>query len=238
MKVHFICGYYSDLAHRQIAKRPEDYWNANFYVWAVKMGSFKRRFYVITHDGSKRYIGKDNFAQARDGFGKFIEKRIKEEGWGDGVILVPIPSKDATLNAKSSRSLEMVTEATRATEYKNSVRDVLRWRRQLTKASEGGERRKAALKPEIELIEDVAGKNVVLIDDLLTRGGNMLAVKEVLEEAGANVLGAVVCGKTIYDFETKPFGRQVCELTEEAGDFSKAMSRVTAQIIEELAGEQ
>jgi len=59
------------------------------------------------------------------------------------------------------------------------------------------------------------GKDVVLIDDVLSTGGTLLATMEVLEEAGANVLFAVVCGKTVYDCQLKPYGRQEIELLNE-----------------------
>jgi hypothetical protein len=35
MKVHFICGYYSDLAHKNKQRRPEDYWDALNFCWAA-----------------------------------------------------------------------------------------------------------------------------------------------------------------------------------------------------------
>jgi hypothetical protein len=33
----------------------------------------------------------------------------------------------------------------------------------------------------------------------------------------------VTCGRTIYDFDTKPFGRQEFILTEELADFGKSL---------------
>lgn len=224
MKVCFVSGYYSDLAARQ-KKRPEDYWNALFYVWAVKVGSHKKDFYIINRDGKRIQVTKKNFEIARTSFGKFVEARVQDQGWNQAPLLVPVPSKDALPGVATSRSLQMVTEAMASTPLSGAICDALRWTKQLPKAHEGGERRRDLLKPLMTVVEPVANRNVVLIDDLLSRGGTMLASKEKLEEAGATILGAVAAGRTIYDFETKPFGRQEFVLTEEADDFSKLTSR-------------
>lgn len=225
MKVCFVCGYYSDLAHKHIARRREDWWNAHFFVWGVKVGSFKRNFYVIVRSGKRVRIRKDNFSEARQMFGRFVANRIVENKWDDNPVLVPVPSKDATLDAVQSRNMNMVIEAMHSTAYAASVVDALRWTERLGKAHEGGERRREHIKPYLEVIEDLQGRNIVLIDDLLTRGGTMLASRDKLIEAGANVLGAITCGRTIYDFETKAFGRQEIELQEELADFDHAVIR-------------
>jgi len=69
---------------------------------------------------------------------------------------------------------------------------------------------------------NVAGRQVILIDDVLSTGSTLLAAKEVLEEAGATALLAITCGKTVYDFQTKPFKRQVVELDDELREYEPA----------------
>jgi hypothetical protein len=49
--------------------------------------------------------------------------------------------------------------------------------------------------------------------------GSLLAAADVLKAAGVTVLGAIVCGKTIYDLNTKHFGEQELDLTEELADW-------------------
>jgi hypothetical protein len=51
-------------------------------------------------------------------------------------------------------------------------------------------------------------------------GSSLLAAGDVLEQAGATVLGAVVCGKTIHDLNTKHFGEQEFDLTAELADWN------------------
>jgi hypothetical protein len=62
------------------------------------------------------------------------------------------------------------------------------------------------------------GKNVILIDDLLTTGGSALACYDKLTAEGANVLGVITCGKTVYDKTDPPFGAKQFDLTEELSD--------------------
>ncbi len=80
MRFTLFAGYYSDLAHR-LKRRPEDYWDAYFYVWGVKVGSFKRKFFVHTSAGKKVEINEANFSIARQMFGRFVVDRVQED-WG------------------------------------------------------------------------------------------------------------------------------------------------------------
>jgi hypothetical protein len=219
MKVHFVCGYYSDLAHRS-HKRPEDYWDAYFYVWAVKVGSFKRKFFIHASTGKKIEVDKSNFPLVRQMFGRFISDRVNQD-WGIKIDLVPIPSKDGVVGAADFRTAVMLRECLVGTPFEGKSFDALRWSEQLPKAHQGGSRRRDFLKEHLTTDVKLNGKKIVLVDDLLSTGGSLLASKDYLEEAGAEVLGAVTCGRTIYDFNTKPFGRQTLDLTEELADFGK-----------------
>ncbi|CAO4195126.1 hypothetical protein LFADAHJC_LOCUS3492 [Methylorubrum extorquens] len=221
MRVRYVCPYYPNLAHERISPRTEPFWDAYFYVWAVKVGSFKRSFRILRQDDRHVQITPANFSIVRESFGRFVVARIEEEGWIDNPLLVPVPSKDTLPDALESRSSKMVREALAPTGHLDAVFDGLRWKQKLPKASERGERRKDAIKPFLQASNHVRGRNVVLIDDLLTKGGTMLASKERLEEAGATVLGAVACGQTVYEQTMRCFGRYSIELTSELDDISK-----------------
>lgn len=218
MKVHFISGYYSDLASRKI-RRPEDYWDAYFYVWAVKMGQFKRKFYIHSKK-EKIEVQKSNFSVAREMFGRFTTKRV-EADWGKDVQLVPVPSKDAVGDSSDFRTSRMLCESLSKTGFSDQQIDALSWSEELQQAHQGGSRRRDFLKQHLELRGEVKGCKLILVDDLLSTGASLLASKEFLEENGATVLGAVTCGRTIYDFKTPPFGRQTMDLVEELADFGK-----------------
>ncbi len=64
------------------------------------------------------------------------------------------------------------------------------------------------------------GKNIVLIDEIVTTGGNLLACQNELVAAGATVVGAVTCGLSVYDVkEAAPFSPRSFDLTEQLQDY-------------------
>jgi phosphoribosylpyrophosphate synthetase len=219
MKVRFICGYYSKLAHENKQRRPEDYWDAYNFCWAVKYGTFKPVFNIHDTAGNKTQVTKKNFNIVRPTFGKWIDKSATTFS-GRNVALVPVPSKDGIAGAKSFRSLDMTNEALKGSTLAKQVSSGLRWKKKLTEAHLGGTRSRALLAPMLDADTSLKGKDIILIDDLVTTGSSMLASADVLAKAGANVLGAVVCGKTIYDLKTPHFGEQEFDLTDELADWT------------------
>jgi phosphoribosylpyrophosphate synthetase len=219
MKVHFISGYYSDLAHKNKKKRPEEYWQAYFFCWAVKTGLFKRPFNIIKAKSTIRVANQNDAKVPREVFGKWAEKRVADMT-SDDVLLVPIPSKDGISAATNYRTLTMAKESFSDTRYKSATSDGLRWSERLSPAHEGGPRGKDQLAPYLTVDEKLRGKDVILVDDLFSTGGTLLAAEEVLKAKGASVVGAITCGRTIYDLNnTKAFGSQTFELTEELADW-------------------
>jgi adenine/guanine phosphoribosyltransferase-like PRPP-binding protein len=63
------------------------------------------------------------------------------------------------------------------------------------------------------------GKNIVLIDDIVTTGGNLLACQDRLISAGAKVVGAVTCGRSVYDLNDPPFGARSFDLIDQLQDY-------------------
>jgi predicted amidophosphoribosyltransferase len=216
MKIIFYCGYYSDRAHAK-KRRTEDYWNAYFYVWGLKVGTHRKDFYILKPE--RLNIVKANFDQVRKTFGEWGTLQLPKFSTQD-LALVPVPSKDGMVGKATYRSLQMVTEAFSSTPYAASVIDGLRWKIELQKAHEGGPRNRDALAKLLEPSGDVTGKKIVLVDELFSTGGSLLACSDALTGAGAEVLGAVTCGKTIYDFGTPPFATQEFDLTKELADWN------------------
>lgn len=217
MKVHFVCGYYSDLAHAA-KKRTEDYWDAYFYVWAVKVGKFRRSFLAHKPSGKTR-ITRENFSLVREWFGDFIVHTLKSETASEDVILVPLPSKDGLVGAENYRTLDMLREALVGKKFEDCILDAIRWKDKLQPAHEGGGRSREFWRDHMKVSALVNEKSVFLIDDVISTGSTLLAAKEAIEAAGGNVLGAIVCGRTIYDFDTRPFGLQFVEFEQEMKDY-------------------
>lgn len=217
MKIHFVCGYYTDLAH-ELKKRPEPYWDAYFYVWAVKVGKFRKKFFAHKPNGKVK-ITEENFELVRKWFGDFIGHTIRTEKLPPDVLLVPIPSKDGIVGENEYRALNMLKEALHGKDFEENIADIVRWREKIQPAHAGGDRSRQFLLDRFVLADDLKGKNVILIDDILSTGSSMLAARDACEANGATVICGIVCGKTIYDFETKPFGLQSIELDKELNDY-------------------
>ncbi len=224
MDFHFISAYYSDKAHKETAKRKPDYWDSYLFVWAVKTGYFKTGFSILFRNGNRVKINASNIKRARKAFGQFIATTLDKEGAPVDALLIPVPSKDGQRSAKGGyRSLWMLAEALKDQQYPGSVYDGLRWTKALPRAHEGGvHRNRAYWKQYLDVLGNVTGRKVILIDDVLSTGGTMLAAKEALEDAGAKVLFAITCGKTVYDFNSKPFKRQVIDLQNELREYQPA----------------
>ncbi|MEJ0076479.1 MAG: phosphoribosyltransferase [Alphaproteobacteria bacterium] len=219
MKVGFICGYYSDTAEKVTGvKRPRNppFYEAWMFCLAVKSGEYHRTFY-IEREAGRLNIDDKNFNLVRPTFGEWAAKWAAQLS-SDPLVIVPVPSKDGVTGADSYRSLKMAQDALAGTAYADSVFDGLRWNKQLLAAHEGGLRSRAEFVKVLEVQPGLDGKNVVLIDDLFTTGASLLACEDKLTAAGAKVLGAVTCGKAVYDAKEPPFKGRTFDLTEELAD--------------------
>jgi hypothetical protein len=220
MKVYSFCGYYSDYAAKvSRVARPHDppFWESYMFCWAVKVGKFKSGFYVI-NDGERTTISKSNFHLVRPTFGGWAVPAIAEFEQKD-VYLVPAPDTEALSSAQTYRTLTMTEEAFKGTEYEGRILDGLRWAKRRQRGHEGGSRKRKELLPLLEAKPGVKGKNVVLVDDIVTTGGNLLACQDRLIAAGANVVGAVTCGLSVYDVNKPPYGERSFDLTEQLQDY-------------------
>ena len=53
------------------------------------------------------------------------------------------------------------------------------------------------------------GKNIILFDDIITKGNSINNITETLEDLGANVIGAITLGKTVHHHHgTDPYDNQ------------------------------
>lgn len=219
MKVGFICGYWSETATKRTGKaRPHNppFGEAWMFCLAVKSGEYHRTFF-IEREAGRLDINDKNFHLVRPTFGEWAAKRIAQL-YSDPLVIVPVPSKDGVTGADSYRSLKMAQEALAGTAYADKVFDGLRWNKELLAAHQGGLRSRAEFVKLLEVRPGVDGKNVVLIDDLLVTGASLLACEDKLTAAGATVLGAVTCGKAVYDDSEPPFKGRTYDLTEELAD--------------------
>ena len=206
MKILFMCGYYPNAA--DATRASEDYLDAYRFCRAVRSGEFDEAFYIHTESDKVR-INPGNIGLARRAFGRFIAKRVAEEGSWANPLLVPVPSEDALIDAKSFRSWVLFNEALESTELKWSLVDALLWTEPPPPlVQDAGYIQRESIAALMTCDFPVRGQAVVLVDDLVSTGTTLLAARDRLRAEGAVVLGAVACGRVVRDFNAKPFGRQ------------------------------
>jgi predicted amidophosphoribosyltransferase len=220
MKVAYICGYYSDTAEKTTGvKRPRNppFYEAYMFCWAVKSGLYKHDFYIEREAAGRLNITNDNFHLVRPTFGEWAARRLPTFST-EPLLIIPVPSKGATPGQATYRSLEMAQQAFKDTPFAGSVFHGLRWNKKLPAAHEGGPRKRADILPLLDAMPGAEGKNVVLVDDLVVTGSSLLACEDKLTAAGAKVLGAITCGKSVYDAKEPPFKARTFEFVEEMAD--------------------
>ncbi len=189
--VHSMCTYYPDWA-RKIEERSQELWATFKFCRAVKSAQINMYLYLpATMGGGK--IDQNNVGRARTIFGRYVRSVVHAHG-EQSALLVPVPSKDS-FGEQNFRSLNMIRQAMGMGEARQIV-PALRYNTQLGHAAQGGPRFVDELRPYMDCTENVAGRTVILVDDIKTSGSSILLAKEKIEAAGGFVQRAIVCGRT------------------------------------------
>jgi hypothetical protein len=203
MKICFLCTYYSQWAHENLAPRSQAQWHAYKFCRAVKYKTINGTLEFPWKAGPET-INTETVGRARYIFGFFIKRALKTLVLA-APVLVPIPSKDALPDATTFRSLDMVREAI-ASHGNWTIAPVLRFTKAIPPASEGGPRGREVLRPHLTVIARPPAGSIVLVDDIITTGGSLLASFDVLEAYGRPPVAAIVCGQTVADSLLTAFG--------------------------------
>src|SRR5260370_728512 len=137
MIVYFMCSYYSQWAHLNIAPRSQGQWDAFKFCRAVKNRRINGTLTVPWRAGAET-INAQNVGRARWAFGLFIEHVLGKLSL-QSPIIVPVPSKDGLIGVPTFRSLEMIEEAI-AGHGNWTIAPVLRFSQPLQPANAGGPR--------------------------------------------------------------------------------------------------
>ena len=204
-----MCAYYSQWAHDNLAPRSQEQWYSFKFCRAVKSRRINGTTTVPLKSGPET-IGPDNVHRAREIFGRFITQSIDRIG-SKNPMLVPIPSKDGLIGAASFRSLDMVKDAM-ANQPSVPIVPALRFTTALQPANAGGPRGRHALAPYMRVVGTIPHGDIILVDDIITTGGSLLAACDKLEAVGREPIGAIVCGHTVSDSLTSAFGPHRMEI--------------------------
>jgi hypothetical protein len=205
MIVHYMATYYSQWAHDNLAPRSQDQWYSFKFCRAVKNRRINGSLVFPWQNGPET-INEQSVGRARAIFGLFIEHAIRHCGLANPV-LVPVPSKDGLIGAAQFRSLAMAQEAVAAVPNQHlPIASSLRFNQVLQPAHAGGPRGREALRPYLNLTTAIPAGPVILIDDIVTTGGSLLASHDVLSAAGHPPVAAIVCGHTVSDSLLSAFG--------------------------------
>jgi hypothetical protein len=203
MIVHYMATYYSQWAHENLAPRSQDQWYSFKFCRAVKNGRINGSL-VFPWQDKPEVINEQSVVRARFIFGYFIKHVIEECGFKNP-ILVPVPSKDGLVGAADFRSFIMLREAISA--HGNwPIVPVLRFTEVLQPAHAGGPRGREAIKPYLTVTGTLPSGEIILVDDIVTTGGSLLASHDVLAAVGHAPTAAIVCGHTVSDSLLSAFG--------------------------------
>jgi len=153
---------------------------------------------------------------------EMVAKQLSEAVSGE-FDLVPIPNSSSTSNDNSEfRTLTHARAVAAFIGQRVSAVPALRWKAAKVPAHEGGIRDPQALFENLSVAK-VPTKRVVLFDDVLTTGGQMIACYRRLAKSGRPPMLGMVIGRTTHTQKDNPIDwhAEDIETEERSFDLSK-----------------
>lgn len=123
----------------------------------------------------------------------------------DTFAIVPVPNREGVIGAdekyQTLRLAELIAKRAKA-----EAADSVRWREVRPKRHVAGGWRDPQVEYENLAVVELPRKPIVLFDDFLTSGSQLLATKRRLDEAGADVLFAITVGRAIAEHRDPMMG--------------------------------
>jgi Phosphoribosyl transferase domain len=181
---------------------PGHVYQANKYVNALK-GRDVNGYADIPVRTKTQRLNQATRHKAVGWFGLHAADLLEAAGVKPPFQLVPIPNSGAGVGTDVvSRTVALAEAVEEAIDRPTiGVLDVIRWDVPLESARGGaGPRFADQLYPHVHLADDFdETERIVLVDDVLTSGGHLKAVAAKLRAAGADVIHAVVGGRTVHE---------------------------------------
>lgn len=144
-------------------------------------------------EAAKDIVWKLKFAHARAAVEPMATLMVARMVFDEDIVLVPVPTATSRVRQRGYDQAELLCRAL-AAKTNLPYRCVLARRGQSRQVGTGRNERVKHLAGAFVLRSDylVAGKHVVLIDDVLTTGATLEAAARVVKKAGANRIDAMV----------------------------------------------
>lgn len=185
--------------------RARDY-NATHLVKAVKGLDLNPKAYTWVKIAGRRVkITETNKDEAIRWFAAWAARRIDVLGDADKV-LVPVPGSSVVRTSPDDFRTALIARAIAArSKTPTVVAAVLRWKTPMTPSRDGGPRDPRILYPNIVLKGALPDGTLVLVDDVYTSGGHLIASAWRLVDQGRTVDFAVCCGRSLHYQLDNPF---------------------------------
>jgi len=186
--------------------RPRDH-DATHLVKAVKGRPLNPRQYSnVSIDGKTIPIRDGKKERALEWFAEWAVPIVDSHAKGRKV-LIPIPSSKTVAASPDDFRTALIARAI-AEKCTSSVvvAPILRWSKTMPSASEeGGSRDPRVLYPNLLLISGIPSGACILIDDVTTSGGHLIAAAWKLADVKREVSLAICCGCTTHEQLDDPF---------------------------------
>lgn len=160
---------------------------------------------------TKRYTDK-NKKEFLDVLYGSVARKINSLNLGDFDI-VPIPNKIALKDCRGSYpTLAHANEIAKLVRSKPNVIDAMRWKTELPQAHKSGGPRDPTMYIDHLSLRERPKKPILLFDDLITSGSQMIAATRKLKRHGCNPVVGIVIGRAVKDQRDKMIGWTELEL--------------------------
>jgi hypothetical protein len=176
--------------------RREDF-KATHLVKAVKGKGLSTNSYAwVTIGGWPVKINEANKDRAMDWFAAWAAGQITGLG-PEPKVIVPIPSSKTTLTSVADFRTAIIAEKVAKLCPNTTCFPDLRFDREMSSSSEeGGTRDADELYQRLQLGGSMPAGQIILLDDVVTGGGHLIASARTIEDAGREVQHAVCCGRS------------------------------------------
>lgn len=213
LTAHVYCGYASyDGGHEW----GQSEYDAFKLIHILKGEPIKGYVTLRKPDGQWTRMTTENPAGGFEIWRQWASAKAAEVAPG-GAMLVPVPSSSCTGFGGDAKGMRLATEASNPAAGYHPL-ECLHWHEQFEKASKGGPRDVATLFPNVRVRDDLEPQRIILVDDVVTGGGHLIACARALRAVGHTVEHAICAGRTVktppaaglwtiapWDLEADPF---------------------------------